>query len=201
MEAREYEFMAENEKVTILPKFNHPTFTLIQGDYGPFKAGNQIEVPLWLAVMLRQSDKCSIETPEWMDVEILEKCRDDEKEEGTFTKLPAKFIFEVANILFDVTAASIVHADQIRSVLKEIFDIRQSKLRKSIDKLITDGYLYAKINYLQEIELANFRPILPHAFDYIQRLDEATEVAKLIVDRSIQQSSMSIPSSFNNSTF
>ena len=30
MEATEYEFLAENEKITILAKFTHPTMTLIQ---------------------------------------------------------------------------------------------------------------------------------------------------------------------------
>ncbi len=30
MDATEYEFLAENEKITILAKFTHPTLTLIQ---------------------------------------------------------------------------------------------------------------------------------------------------------------------------
>ncbi len=35
--------------------------------------------------------------------------------------------------------------------------------------MIQGDYLHAKINNLQEIELANFRPILPQAFDHLQR--------------------------------
>jgi len=194
MDATEYEFLAENEKITILAKFTHPTLTLIQGDFGPFKAGNTIDVPLWLAVMLRQSDKCIIQTPSWMEVERLEECREEEKDSDLFTQLPAKYIFEISNILLDVTPASIIDADQIRSILKEIFDIRQSKLRKSIEIFFKGDYLHAKINNLQEIELANFRPILPQAFDHLQRLDEATGAAS-------RRASLHTTSFSNNTTF
>jgi GINS complex subunit 2 len=194
MDPTEYEFLAENEKIVILPKIQHPTLTLIQGDFGPFRPGITIEVPLWLAVMLRKSDKCEIETPGWMDLERLEECREEEKESSFFTPLPANHIFEISNILLDVTAASISNADQIRSILKEIFDIRQSKLRKSIEILFKEEYLYAKVNHLQEIELANFRPVFPQAFDYLQRLNEATGAAK-------RKSSHSMSFSMNNSTF
>lgn len=68
MNPSENEFLAENEKIEIVPKFSHSVMTLIQGDVGPFKAGQVTKVPLWLAVMFKNGDKCSIETPEWLDL-------------------------------------------------------------------------------------------------------------------------------------
>ena len=62
-------------------------------------------VPLWMAVMLRSSDKCSIETPEWLELEQLEECLEEERESPVFTQLPANHLFEVANIMLDVTKA------------------------------------------------------------------------------------------------
>ena len=48
-----------------------------------------------------------------------------------------------------MTPASIIDADQIRSILKEIFDIRQSKLRKSIE-------IFFKVLLMNSLEKDNF---------------------------------------------
>jgi len=39
-----------------------------QGDVGPFNPGLQTDVPLWLAVSLKQRQKCRIVAPDWMDI-------------------------------------------------------------------------------------------------------------------------------------
>ena len=50
------------------------------GDVGPFRAGLPLDgVPLWVAVHLRQRQKCRIMQPEWMDPDKLETIRDEEK--------------------------------------------------------------------------------------------------------------------------
>ena len=63
----------------------------------------------------------------------------------------------------------------------------QAKLRKSVDVFIQGGFLQAKLNHLQLIELNNVRPLLPHAFDQINRLNLATAGAR----RSTQSSNSS----------
>jgi len=193
MDPKEYEFVAENEKVMITPKFNHGTMTLIQGDVGPFISGLPLEVPVWLGVMMRQQGRCNIDTPEWMELERLEECRDEEKESPVFTKLPAKHIFEIANMLLDVTTETIKNADQVRSVLRDIWDIRQSKLRRSVDAFIQGEYLHAKINHMEAIELSTVRPVLPQAFDHIHRLKEAEGAAA-------RRAALSLSNSTPNST-
>ena len=40
----------------------------LQGEVGPFQPQVPVEVPLWLAVNLKQRQKCRIITPDWMDV-------------------------------------------------------------------------------------------------------------------------------------
>lgn len=42
-------------------------FTL-QGDFGPFNPSMQTSVPLWLALNLKQRQKCRIEPPSWLSV-------------------------------------------------------------------------------------------------------------------------------------
>ena len=39
---------------------------LAQGTYGPFVPMRQCQVPLWLALLLKEKKKCSIRPPEWM---------------------------------------------------------------------------------------------------------------------------------------
>ncbi|KAG8508378.1 DNA replication complex GINS protein PSF2 [Galemys pyrenaicus] len=39
-----------------------------QGDLGPFNPGLPVDVPLWLAINLKQRQKCRLLPPEWMDV-------------------------------------------------------------------------------------------------------------------------------------
>ena len=82
MEASEIEFMAEKEKIEIIPNFAHAAMHLIQarspdvyflnllnqGEVGPFKPGISLSCPLWLAVNLKQRQRCRIVCPAWMEV-------------------------------------------------------------------------------------------------------------------------------------
>ena len=129
--------------------------------------------------------------------------RDQEKEEAFFTEMPTSNIFVVANLILDVATVDIEKADEVRTMLKDIWDIRQvwnwdtwelkiiyqfqAKLRKSVDDFIQGGFLHSKLNHLQLIELNNVRPLLPHAFDQINRLNLATAGAR----RSTQSSNSS----------
>lgn len=68
MDPSEVEFLAEKELVTIIPNFSHNKFYLISEDIGPFNPGLPVDVPLWLAINMKQRQKCRIQPPEWMNV-------------------------------------------------------------------------------------------------------------------------------------
>lgn len=91
MEPAEVEFLAERELVTIIPNFSEnkiclisvATFTqpklmlslalvssFLQGDFGPFNPAMHTQVPLWMAINLRQRRKCRIEPPPWLNVGV-----------------------------------------------------------------------------------------------------------------------------------
>lgn len=150
------------------------------GDVGPFKPGLPVSVPLWLAVNLRQRQRCRLVRPGWLEVERLEEVRDMEKEDPLFTEMPASNIFVVTNLILDCAKEDIEKADQVRMVLRDIWDIRQAKLRKSVDGFIQGGFLHSKLNHLQLIELNSVRPLLPHAFDQVNRLNMATNAARRV---------------------
>ena len=103
-----------------------------------------------------------------------------EKEDALFTEMSATNIFVVANLILDCAKEDIEKADQVRMVLRDIWDIRQAKLRKSVDGFIQGGFLHSKLNHLQLIELNSVRPLLPHSFDQVNRLNMATNAARRV---------------------
>lgn len=80
MHPSEIEFMAENEIIQIVPTFNHTSHVhLICGSYGPFRAGLPLNVPVWVALNLRQKKTCRILAPDWMTVDYLHERLEEEK--------------------------------------------------------------------------------------------------------------------------
>ena len=76
-----------------------------------------------------------------MQVEKLEEVRYQERQSQNFTQLPANHIFEVANLVQDNQVSHCRHmcvphifqdikmADEVKSVLRDLWDLRQAKLR------------------------------------------------------------------------
>ena len=93
--------------------------------------------------LLLKAGGCSQTVQLAVQVERLEEVRDQERESPIFTELPANHIFEVANLVLDnATQVSdckhmclhdflqdIEKADEVRAVLKDLWDLRQAKLR------------------------------------------------------------------------
>lgn len=79
MDPYEIEFIGENRVVSIIPNFTYDKIYLICGEFGPFRAGLPMNVPLWLGVMLKQKQKCRMVPPDWMDIEVLENIKEEEK--------------------------------------------------------------------------------------------------------------------------
>lgn len=58
----------------------------LQGDLGPFNPGLPVDVPVWLALNLKQRQKCRILPPEWMDVGRFSKAYKKKKSHHVKTK-------------------------------------------------------------------------------------------------------------------
>lgn len=84
--------------------------------------------------------------------------------------MPSEHYIVEAKLLLGCAADDIPNADSIRTIIKDIWDIRMAKIRKSVDVLIKSSSSYAKIDHLTLMEINSMRPILPHAMDQIYRL-------------------------------
>ncbi len=91
----------------------------------------------------------------------------EEKASGTFTKMDSPHYMEVANMLLNKLSGSrlndihdhfvppppwqssaaddIPRADEIRALVKDLWDLRVAKLRRSMDHMITQQETYAKV--------------------------------------------------------
>uniref|UniRef100_A0A8D1DQ06 GINS complex subunit 2 n=1 Tax=Sus scrofa TaxID=9823 RepID=A0A8D1DQ06_PIG len=147
MDAAEVEFLAEKELVTIIPNFSLDKIYLIGGDLGPFNPGLPVQVPLWLAINLKQRQKCRLLAPEWMDVEKLEKMRDHERKEDTFTPAPNPHYTELTKLLLNHASDNIPKADEIRTLIKDVWDTRVAKLRVSADSFVRQQEAHAKLGW------------------------------------------------------
>ncbi|XP_022918285.1 probable DNA replication complex GINS protein PSF2 isoform X2 [Onthophagus taurus] len=178
MDPEEVEFLSEKTLITIIPTFNSNVIHLIQGDIGPFRASLPITVPLWIAINLKQQLKCKIQPPDWMNVDELERIKEEEKVSRTFIKMPSEHYMVETKILLGVAPDDIPRADEIRTMIKDIWDIRMSKIRSSVDVLIKSSGCYAAIDNLTLMEINSIRPLLPHSLDQLYRMKQSKITAE-----------------------
>uniref|UniRef100_A0A4X1T7T3 GINS complex subunit 2 n=3 Tax=Sus scrofa TaxID=9823 RepID=A0A4X1T7T3_PIG len=170
MDAAEVEFLAEKELVTIIPNFSLDKIYLIGGDLGPFNPGLPVQVPLWLAINLKQRQKCRLLAPEWMDVEKLEKMRDHERKEDTFTPAPNPHYTELTKLLLNHASDNIPKADEIRTLIKDVWDTRVAKLRVSADSFVRQQEAHAKLDNLTLMEVNAGGAFLTRALSHMFKL-------------------------------
>ncbi|TDG46575.1 hypothetical protein AWZ03_007013 [Drosophila navojoa] len=163
------EFIGEKSMISIIPNFSNEPLHLVYGSVGPFRAGFPVFVPLWLATHLRKQQKCRIVPPEWMELETLEEIKEEEKRSKFFTKMPSEHYMVVAQLVMSTAPDDVPRCEELRTIIKDIFDIRESKLRTSIDAFIKGEGTYAKLDNLTLLEIHSVRPILPYSLDHIAR--------------------------------
>ncbi|KAI9205443.1 GINS complex, PSF2 component [Polychytrium aggregatum] len=166
-------FMAENESVTIVPSVPMPQLQLISGFYGPFRPPTQAEVPLWLAISLKKKDKCSIRPPAWLAIEHLQNKLEQERNHDDFSDLPFHHL-EMAHLLLESASDDIEKPDTVRTLLKDIREVRQGKSRKGLSELNPQ---YLQINNLGLMEINEIRPFFAGAFNVVRKIASTTSHA------------------------
>ncbi|KAI8480336.1 DNA replication complex GINS protein PSF2 [Branchiostoma belcheri] len=170
MDPSEVEFLAEKEMVHIVPNFSLDKIYLIGGDIGPFNPGLPVQIPLWMAINLKQRQKCRIQPPDWMDVEKLQEKKDEEEGSALFMPMLNKHYMEVAQLLLTHATDDIPRADEVRTLIKDIWDIRTAKLRSSVDKFVSDQESHAQLDDLSLMEINTMRQFLTQALDHMHQL-------------------------------
>uniref|UniRef100_A0A8C7Q8L9 GINS complex subunit 2 n=1 Tax=Oncorhynchus mykiss TaxID=8022 RepID=A0A8C7Q8L9_ONCMY len=134
MDPSEVEFVAEKEVVKIIPNFSLDKIYLIGGDLGLFNPGLPVDVPVWLALNLKDKK--------------LEEIRELERKEDTFTPVPSPYYMELTKLLLNHASDNIPKADEIRTLVKDIWDTRIAKFRLSADSFISQQEAHALLDNL-----------------------------------------------------
>ncbi|WVN90329.1 DNA replication complex GINS protein PSF2 [Cryptococcus depauperatus CBS 7841] len=164
----ELTFIAEQYHINIIPLFSMTRVRLISGIYGPFQPPSAARVPLWMALSLKRKRKCRIVPPDWLTVEKLQDLFKSEKENGEgFERLPRRFM-EISKVLLDTAPDDVSQTTLLRSLLKDIREVRQAKIRmglQSEDVLQSD---YLQVTNLTPFELSELKPFLTRAMCVMQ---------------------------------
>nr|CCC53649.1 conserved hypothetical protein [Trypanosoma vivax Y486] len=135
-------FTAMEVNVTIFPRFTMPRIsTPLGGLFGPFSPNSPTDVPLWLALHIRQTDTCTIQPPPYVALPYLRGLLEREKEsEATFEALPFYF-FELVKKLCENSAAAedIPHVAEVVRLTEEVKAIRRQKLQQSMAVFEAEG--------------------------------------------------------------
>ncbi|KAI8826924.1 DNA replication complex GINS protein PSF2 [Fimicolochytrium jonesii] len=162
----EIEFLAESDTISIIPRQRMDQLQLINGSFGPFRPPIKQDVPVWLAITLKQKHKCQIQPPNWMDVEFLREKIEEENANEEFSALPFRYM-ETAHLLLACASDDVPQADLVRTLLKDLREARQRKARQGLQAL--DPY-YLQMDNLGLMEINEIRPFFSKAFNELRRL-------------------------------
>lgn len=94
--------------------------------------------------------------------------------------MPSDQYMVVSKLLFCHAAEDVPYIEEIKTLIKDIFDFRQAKLRTAIDahfggKDQLDGTKQLSFKNLTQFEINTCRPFLPHASDLMARLERVCQ--------------------------
>lgn len=87
--------------------------------------------------------------------------------------MPSEHFMVEAKLILECAPEDVTNSEEIRTIIKDIIDIRAAKLRTAMDGLIKETGTYAKMDNLTVFEIHSVRPLLPYSLDLIDRLHRA----------------------------
>jgi GINS complex subunit 2 len=150
---------------------------------------------------LKKQQQCRIVPPTWMDRDLLEDKKEEEKRVANFTKLPAEEFMTICKLIFGFASEEVAAIEEIKTIIKDIFDIRQAKLRGAIDALFEgkdqheDPKQHASFSHLTAFEIHSVKPFFPYAADLVARLERVSQQHVANANESTNNSSSYLSSS------
>ncbi|CCW61208.1 unnamed protein product [Phytomonas sp. EM1] len=132
-------YVAADTLITVVPRFSMRRVTCISGHYGPFSPNYPVEIPLWLALHLRQTDTCVITLPSYLSLSHLsDVVAREQRNDNTFEPLPF-FFFEVAKNLCELAHEDVPNVAEVIRLVRELQSMRQRKLQQSMSIFEAEG--------------------------------------------------------------
>eukprot|EP00069_Balaena_mysticetus_P010247 bmy_06744T0 len=125
-------------------------------------------VPMMLTVISKKRGKVMEEMQKLL--KKLEKIRDHERKEETFTPMPSLHYMELTKLLLNHASDNIPKADEIRTLIKDVWDTRTAKLRVSADSFVRQQEAHAKLDNLTLMEINTSGAFLTQALNHMYKL-------------------------------
>ncbi|CAX44735.1 DNA replication complex GINS protein PSF2, putative [Candida dubliniensis CD36] len=169
----EITFLAENELITILPRYSIKKIDLIGTSIPNLRAMRRELVPLWVALILKSQDKCNIVPPKWLTVAYLKERYDDEiRKPLQFSDLPWNWL-ELSKILLEKAPDDLSDpVDQLRTVIQDLRETRLVKSKKGLKELNESNI---QLNGLSLLEINELRPFVIPVMNKLRQLYETTQ--------------------------
>lgn len=184
----EIQFIVENEPIKIFPKITTRQKIRSQESTRPKEAkctlittndrniNNMVamqstEVTLWLALLLKQQNKCNIVAPQWLTLQGLEKSIQFEKKNSDrFSAMPWNWLI-LAQLLFK-RAPDDFHdpVHDLRGKVQDLREIRQLKVLKGL-KHLNESHL--QLDNLSLLEINELRPFIVETMDRLREIHAA----------------------------
>ncbi|ODV84368.1 hypothetical protein CANARDRAFT_190901, partial [[Candida] arabinofermentans NRRL YB-2248] len=170
---QEINFLAEQEPITILPRYTMNGTQLISGRLPNLKALSRKTTPLWLSVLLKNQDKCNIVIPDWLTTEYLKSKYAEELNNPThFSKLPWHWL-PISKKLLDAASDDFIDPPhEIRSLIQDIREVRLVKARKGIREL---NEVYIQLDGLSLMEINEIRPFIVTVMDQLRKVHDSVK--------------------------
>mmetsp|Transcript_13498 Transcript_13498/g.53054 ORF Transcript_13498/g.53054 Transcript_13498/m.53054 type:complete len:188 (+) Transcript_13498:182-745(+) len=151
LEHQEVHFLAEDEKVAILPTFTLTQVHLLGGTFGPFRPQIQVTVPFWLALILKKQGRCLIVPPRWLQISSLDSLVSLERTDDIFQTLPFHYV-EIATDLCKYARDDLPEWDHLFDLVETVRSVRHNKMQaglRSLDARATKGVKLSNITLLE----------------------------------------------------
>lgn len=134
----------------------------------------RIEVPLWIALILKAQDKCNIVPPTWLSLSFLkEKYEEEKRFTDLFSDLPWNWL-EISNIILTKAPDDLNDShSHIRSLIQDLREMRQSKARRGLRELNESNI---QLNGLSLMEINELRPFVLSVMGKLLQLHESVRV-------------------------
>ncbi|KAK9317527.1 hypothetical protein V1524DRAFT_374798 [Lipomyces starkeyi] len=170
----EISFLAENSLVTIIPRQAMESIELIGGTIPSMRPMRRIEVPIWVAVLLKKQSRCNIVPPDWLSEENLKITYDAEAANMTrfSANLPWEWV-EVGELILGSAPDDLSSPPHvIRNLLRDIREVRQAKARAGL-KNLNDSYL--QLDNVGAMELNEIRSFVTMAMNQLRIMQGTRE--------------------------
>lgn len=129
MSLAELKLIALQEEVEIEPLTNIPRFHMIEEEYGPFSPLQLYKIPLYIAITLKQSNKCKIRMPYFFDTEYLQDILKKEEESENYQHIHPMF-FELSSYIHEC-----YNAENVDEKLMLVNKIKHARYKKTHEGL------------------------------------------------------------------